>query len=170
MNAVVPIVLFSAVIGGIALAAAKSAAAEDLKIDLDHVEFDPFKNIYGGVATATLVFAVSNIHKTGLTLQAIDLDVRVDGKTLATIQDFNPRKIGGVSVSTIKLPAKVALLQATAALGMNAIKAFAQNQNLPAKDRSSALKALLPKNVQVIGNIRAEGTVIQYDETTALKV
>lgn len=173
MNAAIPLLVIggTAAIGGIIWAANKTAAAEDLKISLGRVEFNPFKNIAGGTATAQLVFAVRNIRKASLTLEAIDLEIKVGGKTIAAIREFNnPKKITGITSTEVKLPAKGGIAQIILALGTGIVKTLGTSQKMPETERQSLLSRMMPKEVQVVGNMRAEGQVIAFDEVIALKV
>lgn len=170
MNAAIPILALAAIGTTIAYAARKTAAAEDLKIGLDSVQFNPFKDIKGGTATAQIGFAVRNIRKASLTMEAIDLEIQLKGRTIATIREFGkPRTIKGISSNLVKIPATGNITGIVLAFGSSLVKSLADGQSQTEEQRESVLKRIMPKSVKVVGNIRAEGQVIAFDEEIELK-
>lgn len=146
----------------LATANSKAKAAEDLNIGIKHVEINPKKNMRGGVLGSMkvpIVLSIFNLHATSLTVQGMDLVVSVDGRTLLTIQDKTGFTITGVDLSTPTIIGNISNVQFAIAVGTAAMKAII---NLK---KGSSFKDVLPKQCQIKGTMRAEGIVIEIDDT-----
>ena len=143
----------------------KQQAVADLKISVVKPVINPLKNITGGLlGTFKIPFQlqIRNIHNSSLTIQAVDLTFSLDGKTLASIQDYSGFTIKGVNSANHPLVATTGVPNMALVLGgevMRAIGGLAQGQKL---------KDILPKSINVKGQIRALGMVVDIDEVLAV--
>lgn len=150
------------VVGVIVVANNKAKAAEELDIAIKHVEINPKKNMRGGVfgsMKVPIVLDIFNLRNTSLQVQMMDLVLSVDGRTLLTIKDKTGFTISGVNLSTPTIIGNISNVQFAIAVGSGAIRAIA---NLK---KGSKFMDVLPKECQIKGSMRAEGIVIDIDDT-----
>ena len=168
----IPIGIGAAAVVGLYYAAQTKATAEDLKITVEKVDFNPFKDIRGGEAVVDVILGFGNARKGKIVVEALDLSFFLGDNRVGGLRDYKfNTTIDPVAFTTKPIKARFPMLQLGKALGLSIVRLIVGLGSGP-KDpaEESLLKRTLPKEIKVTGPIRANGMTFQIDEIIPLNV